>query len=96
MKPVIMYAHRPAWAPMERSTWGVVDYKVYALKDGKKLWDYKTGDWVISSPCLGPDGTVYVGSHDHKVYALRHPMSEFAAALMIRMQTRHLVQMTMD
>ncbi len=49
--------------------------KVYALKEGgKKLWSYENGRiqiW-ISSPCVGPDGTVYVGSNDHKVYALKN------------------------
>jgi len=36
-----------------------------------EAWDCTTGNLVKSSPCVGPDGTVYVGSDDHKVYALR-------------------------
>ena len=28
------------------------------------------GGEVHSSPAIGDDGTIYVGSHDHKVYAL--------------------------
>ncbi len=35
------------------------------------VWEFETGNWVTSSPCLGPDGTVYVGSEDRKVYALK-------------------------
>jgi outer membrane protein assembly factor BamB len=34
------------------------------------LWEFKTGDWVLSSPAIGPDGTVYVGSYDKKLYAI--------------------------
>ena len=37
---------------------------------GNKLWEFETGDWVRSSPAIGSDGTVYVGSHDHKLYAI--------------------------
>ncbi|WP_159433091.1 outer membrane protein assembly factor BamB family protein [Thiohalospira halophila] len=33
-------------------------------------WEYSTGDLVWSSPAVGPDGTVYVGSDDDHVYAL--------------------------
>ncbi|MCX6951531.1 MAG: PQQ-binding-like beta-propeller repeat protein, partial [Verrucomicrobia bacterium] len=29
-----------------------------------------TGDWVDATPAVGPDGTVYVGSWDGKLYAL--------------------------
>jgi len=39
-------------------------------KPGTVLWVLKTGDKVRSSPAIGSDGTVYVGSYDNKVYAL--------------------------
>ena len=39
-------------------------------KPGTVLWEFETGDWVWSSPAIGPDGTVYVGSSDKKLYAL--------------------------
>ena len=35
------------------------------------LWEFKTGDDVNSSPAIGPDGTVYVGSWDKKLYAIK-------------------------
>ena len=35
-------------------------------------WKFGTGDYVDSSPAIGVDGTVYVGSHDHYLYAI-HP-----------------------
>ena len=37
---------------------------------GVKLWEFKTGSFVISSPAIGPDGTVYIGSADKKLYAI--------------------------
>ncbi|MBN1232724.1 MAG: PQQ-binding-like beta-propeller repeat protein, partial [Candidatus Coatesbacteria bacterium] len=36
---------------------------------GDLIWRYKTGDNVSSSPCVS-DGVVYVGSHDHYLYAI--------------------------
>ena len=34
------------------------------------LWNFKTNGEVYSSPALGPDGTVYVGSSDNNIYAI--------------------------
>ena len=39
-------------------------------KAGTVLWEFETGGGV-SSPAIGPDGTVYVGSLDKKLYAFR-------------------------
>jgi hypothetical protein len=36
-----------------------------------KLWEFETGGAVISSPAIGSDGTVYVGSNDKKLYAIK-------------------------
>jgi len=36
-----------------------------------KLWEFETGTPVSSSPAIGSDGTVYVGSHDKKLYAIK-------------------------
>lgn len=39
-------------------------------KDRKELlWSYKTGSSIESSPVIGTDGTIYVGSHDGFFYA---------------------------
>ena len=41
------------------------------ISAGTKLWDFETGGWVTSSPAIGSDGTVYVGSEDKKLYAIK-------------------------
>ncbi|MDC0219669.1 PQQ-binding-like beta-propeller repeat protein, partial [Verrucomicrobia bacterium] len=35
------------------------------------LWEFVTGDWGFSSPAIGSDGTVYFGSNDKKLYAIK-------------------------
>ena len=45
--------------------------KSEANKPGTILWEFETGDEVDSSPAIGPDGTVYVGSVDNKLYAIK-------------------------
>ena len=37
---------------------------------GGAFWDFKTGKGVFSSPIVGADGTVYVGSADRSFYAI--------------------------
>jgi len=36
---------------------------------GEVIWRYETGGEILSSPAIGSDGTVYVGSSDSKLYA---------------------------
>ena len=38
---------------------------------GTLIWEFEMGDMVPSSPAIGSDGTVYVGSHDKKLYAIK-------------------------
>ena len=40
------------------------------IPPGAKKWEFQTGRSIFSSPAIGSDGTVYVGSWDGKVYAL--------------------------
>ena len=35
-------------------------------------WSFEPGGGVLSSPAIGPDGTLYTGSSDGKVYAVSH------------------------
>lgn len=37
--------------------------------DGTIKWTYETGAGIESSPTIAPDGTIYIGSQDKKVYA---------------------------
>ena len=34
-------------------------------------WRYSTGGYVTSSPAIGADGTIYVGSYDNYLYAIQ-------------------------
>jgi hypothetical protein len=40
-------------------------------KPGTPIWQFETGERVSSSPAIGSDGTVYVGSVDKKLYAIK-------------------------
>jgi hypothetical protein len=40
-------------------------------KPGTVLWEFETGGQVESSPAIGSDGTVYIGSKDKKLYAIK-------------------------
>jgi len=45
--------------------------KTETKKPGTVIWEFETGGEVVSSPAIGSDGTVYVGSQwDNKVYAI--------------------------
>ena len=39
------------------------------VKVGAPIWEFETGGIVESSPAIGSDGTVYVGSPEKKIYA---------------------------
>jgi outer membrane protein assembly factor BamB len=46
------------------------DHFVYCLSpQGELVWKFETGDQVDAGPAIGPDGTLYVGSDDGKLYA---------------------------
>jgi len=40
-------------------------------ESGTLLWEFETGRDVVSSPAISPDGILYIGSKDKKVYAIR-------------------------
>ncbi len=44
---------------------------MYAINpNGSKKWSFITGGYIESSPAIGSDGTIYVGSTDDKLYAI--------------------------
>jgi outer membrane protein assembly factor BamB len=48
-----------------------MDNRLYALNpDGTKKWHFTTGDHIPSSPAIGFDGTIYIGSVDNNLYAI--------------------------
>jgi outer membrane protein assembly factor BamB len=48
-----------------------VDNVFFAFRpDGQVKWRYPIKDGIESSPAIGPDGTIYVGSYDGYIYAL--------------------------
>jgi len=64
---------------------GSVDYNVYALTslEGSLAWKYATGNSVYSSPAVGSDGTMYVGSTECSLCSvgLYTPSSAFSYCL---------------
>ncbi len=38
---------------------------------GKIKWEFQTGGTIYSCPAIGDDGTLYFGSNDYKLYALK-------------------------
>lgn len=48
---------------------GSRDNNFYAVKDGKVVWKFKTGNMIISKPVI-EDGKVYFCSTDNNLYAL--------------------------
>ena len=53
----------------------VIQYKCKGLQspnlnpDGTCKWSFLTDGPIVSSPAIGPDGNVYVGSEDGHLYA---------------------------
>jgi outer membrane protein assembly factor BamB len=45
-------------------------------KPGDLIWEFETGEDVISAPALGDNGYIYFGSYDNKVYALNSTTGE--------------------
>ena len=43
---------------------------VYGQVPGTEKWSYLTGFNIVSSPAIGSDGTIYVGSEHNNFYAI--------------------------
>ena len=65
------------------------------IKPGTVLWEFETGDDVTSSPAIGPNGTVYVGSYDKKLCAIKTDSKGLAKSPwpMFRQNARHTGRM---
>jgi outer membrane protein assembly factor BamB len=58
-----------AVAPPSSTTTGVTE-SYFLPAEGNQLWSYATAGAIYSSPGVGPDGTVYIGSSDGHLYAI--------------------------
>lgn len=48
-----------------------IDTALFAFRpDGSLKWTFDMDDGAESSPAIGPDGTVYIGSYDGRLYAV--------------------------
>src|ERR1019366_635622 len=61
----------PAFMGSDSSIWGSLDFHIYRLgSSGQRLWSTFVPGYVVSSPAIGSDGTIYVGAFDAKLYAV--------------------------
>jgi len=58
-------------APVSKQEPPKTSPKTTAKKPGTVLWEFETGGFEDSSPAIGSDSTVYVGSLDKKLYAIK-------------------------
>lgn len=45
--------------------------RLWAISANGSARSFTAGDWIDATPVIGPDGTLYVGSWDGKLYALK-------------------------
>jgi outer membrane protein assembly factor BamB len=66
------HSSSPALGPNGEIYWGTGDECVlYAVKSNWALgWTYVTGGTIESSPAVGSDGTILIGSYDNNIYAI--------------------------
>lgn len=78
----IMVLGAPGWPKFraDNKNRGVSNFS--GCRTGALLWSYPTAGWVESSPTIGGDGTVYIGSGDGALYAIRR-----SGALLWKYQT---------
>src|SRR5437588_6092845 len=58
------------WPTMRRDLRNTASSPVLGIYRGDRPWAYRTGKGIFSTPVIGGDGTIYVGSGDSYFYAL--------------------------
>lgn len=58
------------WPQMRRDSRNTAESPIRGRYRGDRPWSFATGRGIFSTPVLGPDGEVYVGSADGRFYAL--------------------------
>ena len=61
---------QPKPPPKKKTPQPKPEPKFDPTKHERFLWEFEMRDDVASSPAIGSDGTVYVGSADNKLYAI--------------------------
>src|SRR5690349_21097938 len=64
-------AAKSPWPYMRRDRRNTGQSPLRGIYRGDKPWSFQTGKGIFSTPVLGGDGTVYVGSADTRFYALK-------------------------
>lgn len=49
---------------------GSYNSNFYAITNGSVKWTFRCSNYIRSSACIGPDGVIYFGSADRRMYAL--------------------------
>jgi outer membrane protein assembly factor BamB len=60
----------PVWAKFKSDVKNTGLSRYIGSQTNRLKWRYTTGNYVSSSPSIGSDGTIYVGSHDRNIYAI--------------------------
>jgi outer membrane protein assembly factor BamB len=68
----IAYQHGSPWPKFRGDLRQDGASSVKPPSSGGVFWSYQTGKGIFSSPVVGADGTIYVGSADRTFYALGH------------------------
>ncbi len=58
------------WPSFQRDRRNTASSPLTATYNGDTPWAFKTGKGIFSSPVIGGDNTIYIGSADHYFYAL--------------------------
>jgi outer membrane protein assembly factor BamB len=62
---------RSPWPEMRRAARNTAASPIRARYHGDRPWSFTTARGIFSTPVIGGDGTIYVGSADRYFYALR-------------------------
>ncbi len=69
--PQIPLDSRSPWPVMRHDPRNTGASPIVARYGGQRPWAFRTGRGIFSTPLIGGDGTVYIGSADTNFYALR-------------------------
>jgi len=68
--PDVPFAKGAPWPKFRGNAAQTGASRVKPTKSGGAMWAFQTGKGIFSSPVIGADGTIYIGSADRTFYAL--------------------------